>query len=165
MGGEILVESSPGKGSTFTLKIPYSPVNKTSTEDQKTINDITKEYKILIVEDDETNYMFYEALLEEELDIPYTLKHAYDGQEAIDLFNNNGNIFDLILMDIKLPRVNGYEASKTIKSIHPDIPIIAQSAYAKSVDNEKMKDAKFDAFLAKPVEKEDLISLIKRFLK
>jgi PAS domain S-box-containing protein len=161
MGGTILVESEFGKGSTFTLQVPYLPVEQNIPE--LDISD-KKIFNILIVEDDETNFMFYEALLEEELDFPYKLKHAYDGQEAIDLCSSN-NTFDLILMDIKLPRVNGYDATRIIKSTHPQIPIIAQTAYTIATRSDKFKNAKFDAFLDKPIDKEQLISLIKRFLK
>jgi PAS domain S-box-containing protein len=163
MGGQIIVESKPGEGSKFTVQIPYNP-SKEKNFNSAPASTETNIKHILVVEDDETNFMYFEALFEEELDFEYKLSHAIDGQEAIDLCKTE-DAPDLILMDIKLPNVNGYEAADKIKELHPDIPIIAQTAYASSIDKQRILNGNFNGYLTKPIEKEKAILLINKFVK
>lgn len=115
---------------------------------------------ILIAEDEEINYIFLaEALRETNAEI----LHARDGQEAINLFNQSKQI-DLILMDIKMPGVNGYDATCHIKEQKPDLPIIAQTAYALSGEKEQILNSGFDDYIAKPIKQEKLLEIIARHL-
>lgn len=118
------------------------------------------EKTILIVEDEETNSLYLESLLSINK-FKYLL--AVDGQQAIDIVNNNK--IDLILMDIKLPKLNGIEATEIIKKSHPNIPIIAQTAYAMSGDRERILAAGCDDYVSKPIEKDYLLLKINNLLK
>ncbi|WP_462318072.1 response regulator, partial [Marinilabilia sp.] len=95
----------------------------------------------------------------------YDLKilHAHDGQQVIDKTFENDNV-DLILMDLKMPKIDGLEATKIIKERKPSIPIIAQTAYATPADQQASYDSGCDAYISKPIEASRLIQLVKRFL-
>ena len=116
---------------------------------------------ILIVEDDETSYILLQALLE-----PYNcrLLYAADGNQAVGLCISNPEI-DLILMDLKLPLLSGYEATRQIRAFNPDVPIIAQTAYALSGDNEKAMAAGCNNYITKPIKKEELLAKIGMYLE
>ena len=117
------------------------------------------EKTILIVEDEETNSLYLESLLAIN---KYKYLLATDGEKAIEIVNNNK--IDLILMDIKLPRLNGLEATKIIKKKYPDMPIIAQTAYAMSGDKEKILAAGCDDYVSKPIDKDCLLKKIRDFI-
>jgi two-component system, cell cycle response regulator DivK len=116
---------------------------------------------ILIVEDDETSYILLQALLE-----PYNcrLLYASDGNQAVSLCISNPEV-DLVLMDLKLPLLSGYEATRQIRAFNPDVPIIAQTAYALSGDNEKAFAAGCNNYITKPIKKEELLAKIGLYLK
>jgi two-component system, cell cycle response regulator DivK len=116
---------------------------------------------ILIVEDDETSYILLQALLE-----PYNcrLLYAADGNQAVALCISHPEI-DLILMDLKLPILNGYDATRQIRAFNPDVPIIAQTAYALTGDNEKALDAGCNNYITKPIKKAELLAKINLYLK
>ncbi len=162
MGGEIWVESSPGKGSRFHFTIAHKPLNK---KEEKTMS-ITKELEkadkktILIVEDEYSNYFFLELMFSKMGITPIV---AHNGQEAIDICKSNPEI-DLILMDLKMPVLNGFEATKQIKAMRPELPIIAQTAYALSADKHKAIEAGCDDYLTKPIRKQDLMVALARYL-
>jgi two-component system, cell cycle response regulator DivK len=120
-----------------------------------------KKYTILIVEDDETSFILLQAILE-----PYNccLLNAADGNEAINMCEKHQNI-DLILMDLKLPVLDGYETTKKIKSLNNNIPVIAQTAYALAGDNEKAIAAGCNEYITKPINKDELLQKINMFLK
>ena len=127
---------------------------------RKIIPDPAKIYNILIVEDDETSYILLQALLE-----PYNcrLLYAADGNQAVSLCISHPEI-DLVLMDLKLPVLNGYEATRQIRAFNSDIPIIAQTAYALSGDNEKAFAAGCNNYITKPIKKEELVDKISLYL-
>lgn len=114
---------------------------------------------ILVAEDEEYNYLYLDELLNK-----LGLKHiqAKNGKEAIDICRENKNV-TLILMDIKMPVVDGYTAAQKIKEFSPKIPIIAQSAYALEHEREKFRDV-FDDYLAKPINKEIFLMTLRKFI-
>jgi PAS domain S-box-containing protein len=159
LGGSISVESEKGKGSTFMVEIPYKPVYKKvpSGKIKK-----QKNLSILVVEDEEVNYQYIEILLRKS---PYPLEiyHATSGIEAIEFCQKHPEV-KLVLMDLKMPGMNGFEASQKIKSFRPDLPILAQTAYSSEADQERAAEAGCDAFLSKPFKKEEFYHLIENFL-
>ena len=166
LGGHIDLDSDKNKGSTFYINIPYKPANSIKEGDSKentVANQSEHNYNILIAEDEEVNFLYLEALLEENEINNYTVIHAKNGQEAIDICLNNKNI-DLILMDIKMPIMNGHEASKKIKSKIPKLPIIAQTAYSTESEKRLALESGCDAFIAKPIKKEELYTLITQYI-
>ena len=121
--------------------------------------DMEKSSLILVAEDEEYNYLYLDELLNK-----LGLKHvqAKDGKEAIDICRENKNV-NLILMDIKMPVIDGYTAAQKIKEFSPKIPIIAQSAYALEHEREKFRDV-FDDYLAKPINKEIFLMTLRKFI-
>lgn len=115
---------------------------------------------ILIAEDEEMNFMFFEELLST---FNFNILHARDGLEAVNICKSNSNI-DLVLMDIKMPVKNGYEATTEIKKDYPELPVVAQTAYALPDDVEKAMEAGCDDFISKPINKEVLIRILRKFL-
>jgi len=116
--------------------------------------------KILIAEDEKTNYLFLEALLKR---TNATLIWAETGRNALEAVQNDSNI-DIVLMDIKMPEMNGYEATNEIKKIRPQLPIIAQTAYALAGEKEKILSAGCDDYLSKPIMGKVLLEKIDNFL-
>ncbi len=159
LGGEIYVQSEHGIGSTFYFTIPYNAANMSAlpTIDEK--NDI-KQHKVLVAEDEEYNYLFIEITLKE---MNIDVIHAKNGQESVDICKSNPDI-DLILMDIKMPVMDGHQAAKLIKEFRPALPIIAQSAYALEREVTKYEDV-FDSYLTKPINKEELKKSLAEVLK
>jgi hypothetical protein len=164
IGGTIKVSSDPGKGSTFSLLIQLSD-NSSDSPDVFQKNNTGKrpgKNTILIAEDDETNFFYMNALLSRESDSK--IIHAGNGREAVELFKGNNDI-KLILMDIKMPELDGFEATRQIKLIDPDIPILAITAYAMSGDEERVIAAGCDGYLSKPIKKEILLMKIAELVK
>lgn len=120
-----------------------------------------KNKTILVVEDEEFNRIYFEELLNQ---INCKVIVANNGVEAIEICQKNPKI-DLVLMDIKMPLMNGYEATKEIKKIRPNLPIIAQTAFALLGDKKKSLDNGCDDYVAKPVKKDVLIKLINKHLQ
>jgi PAS domain S-box-containing protein len=164
MGGKIEVESEAGKGSTFTFYIPYRPApdalseNSLSNTPRKKNN--WKGKKIIIAEDDFTNYKFLESLF---MPTGATLIHAHNGREAIDFFQSEPDT-DIILMDIRMPDVDGYEATLKIKSMKPEIPIIAVTAFAMEAEKKEIMDFQFDDYVSKPINNELLFSKMNQLM-
>jgi CheY-like chemotaxis protein/anti-sigma regulatory factor (Ser/Thr protein kinase) len=160
LGGEIRLESTKNVGTTVFLTLPYS----TSTFSSKPKN-LTNAIKgegmpvILIAEDDNSNYLYIKMLLRNECK---TLR-ASEGQEAVDLCKKHPEI-NLVLMDIKMPVMNGIEATRIIKSFRNDLPIIAVTAFAQSGDEFKIKAAGCNEYISKPINKGELLSLIQKHL-
>jgi CheY-like chemotaxis protein len=116
--------------------------------------------KILVAEDDETNYLYMQTLLEIE---GYQILRAANGREAIHAVKVDPDI-SLVLMDIRMPDVNGYVAAAEIKSLRPELPIVAQTAYALTDDKEKVVQAGCDDYLAKPIMKDDLLAMVTKYI-
>ncbi len=115
--------------------------------------------KILIAEDEKTNYLFLEALLKR---TNASLVWAETGRAALDAVINDPGI-NIVLMDIKMPEMNGYEATHEIKKIRPTLPIIAQTAYALAGEKEKILSAGCDDYLSKPIMGKVLLEKINKF--
>ncbi|SDW75087.1 PAS domain S-box-containing protein [Lutibacter oricola] len=167
LGGDIFLESEKGAGSTFSVKIPHKPGNENIVINTK-IKEETKEskkntYTILIAEDEEVNYLYLEAVLQETDSVNFDLIHAINGQESVDICKQNSNI-DLVLMDIKMPIMNGYEATEKIKTIHPKLPVIAQTAYSTEQDKELALKHGCNDFISKPIKKDKLEHIIFKYL-
>lgn len=117
-------------------------------------------YKILIVEDDDINYLYLSIALEPE---NFEISRAATGTEAINKLVEKKENFDLILMDIKLPGIDGFETSKIIRQSLPEIPIIAQTAYYMPNEQKKFHDAKINDVVFKPFTTEEIIEIIKKY--
>ncbi len=155
MGGEIWVESEPGKGSTFSFNIPYHPVQKTIEKESKTTIELSvdgKKLNVLVAEDEEVNFLYLNILLKK---YDFHIFRAHNGQEAVDFCSYEK--VDLVLMDIKMPKMDGYTAAKIIKEIKPKLPIIAQTAHAAQSEIELYRDV-FDDYITKPFTAEKLKS-------
>lgn len=118
------------------------------------------ERKILIVEDEESNFVLVEAYLSKGKPMIY---HCDNGKDAIEYCRTNKDI-DLILMDINMPELNGYEAASIIRGIIPDVPIIALTAYALDGDREKSINAGCSEYLSKPLDQYVFLETVNRFL-
>ncbi|MDP3313865.1 PAS domain S-box protein [Lutibacter sp.] len=164
IGGKIRVESEMMKGATFFITIPYKPINtisKNKDSKEKIISE-QKKYIILIAEDEEVNYLFFEILLMDEIKLPCTLIHAKDGVEAVEVCKNNPYI-NFVLMDLKMPKMNGLDATKLIREFRPNLPIIAQTAYSTIEDKKIAISAGCNDFISKPITKEMLENLLKKY--
>ena len=169
MGGTITFESEKGVGTTFVIRVPFKiDPDADKREEQKEVSEKSiKGLHILLAEDNELNMEIAEFVLQNE---GADVTKAWDGQEAVELFRNSEpGEFDVILMDIMMPVMNGYEAAKTIRSLNREdaktIPIIAMTANAFTEDRIKAKEAGMDEHVAKPVDMELLIKVIHRLVK
>lgn len=160
LGGTTRLESKKGEGSIFFVTIPYKPVFKGGTIDMDTSKN---KYTILIAEDEEMNFLYLETLLKDVIGLECKVIHAINGKEAIEICKKS-NAIDLVLMDLKMPVMNGHEAAKQIKEIYPNLPIIAQTAYSTSADKEKAALAGCDDFMAKPISHNTLSEILKEYL-
>nr|WP_295274066.1 ATP-binding protein [uncultured Blautia sp.] len=164
MGGTIAFESEEGAGTTFVIRIPFKiDLDVDKREEQKDISEKSiKGLHVLLAEDNELNMEIAEFMLRNE---GVAVTKAWNGQEAVELFRKSRTgEFDVILMDIMMPVMNGYEAAKTIRSMEREeakvIPIIAMTANAFTEDRLRAKEAGMDEHIAKPVDVELLVKII-----
>ena len=166
LGGEIGVDSKPDQGANFYFTLPLEQTTEALPSGakverpryQNNLKLATK--KILIAEDDSSNYMFLESLLRS---TEAELIWARNGQQAVDIHAGRDDI-DLILMDIRMPEMNGLQATEKIRSTDNDIPIIALTAFAFADDREKSVEAGCTEHLAKPVKIEELKRILQKYL-
>jgi CheY-like chemotaxis protein len=164
LGGDIRVDSELGKGTSvyFTLPITEKSVISVANPPDVVSSESEGDLKILVAEDDETNYFYLKAILSREGGM--TILHALNGQEAVDLYKSNPDI-SIILMDIKMPVMDGIEATRQIKLMNKNVPVIAITAFAMSGDEERVLQAGCDAYLSKPISKKNLLDKIELFTK
>lgn len=160
LGGSIKVESKKGEGSTFCFSIPaYWENDHKEIREKSTWKEPTKDKdKILIVEDDTFSFHFLYLALNATIQVI----HAQNGLQAVELCQSNPDI-KLVLMDIKLPKMNGLAATQEIKKFRKDMPIIAFTSYALAGDRKKCLDAGCDEYITKPLALDDLFRVLKRF--
>ncbi len=117
--------------------------------------------RVLFAEDEEINYLYIKEVLSySELEVV----HAWNGKELLDIFLKDSS-FDIILMDIKMPVINGYEAVVECKKINSKVPIIAVTAHALTGDKDKILSAGFDDYISKPVDEQSLLTVIHNKIK
>ena len=155
LGGTIHVESVDGAGSNFSFTIPYTPLHLPTADCQLPASPC-----ILIAEDDAMSALLLKKSLKDE---NFTFLCAENGWEAVELVQVHPEI-NLVLMDIKMPVMNGYEATKLIKEHRPLLPIIAQSAFTSKEERQKAKEAGCDDFITKPIRKDELLEKMQVFL-
>lgn len=161
MQGEITVESNVNKGTVFYLTIPLEPAQQTLKETAKEKENLELRYipeKVLVVEDNRVNQVVITTFLKK-LGIPYEL--AADGQRAVDMAHEN--FYDLILMDISMPIMSGFEATEKIREFNSDIAIFCLSANIFGEDKERAFKSGMNEFLEKPLRKADFILKINRY--
>jgi signal transduction histidine kinase/CheY-like chemotaxis protein len=162
LGGRISFNSVYGKGSTFSFTLPSVIVESVPSPKKKVLSDVSFHgtCKVLVTEDDSSNMKVLTHILDK---IGISFEVACDGAEALEVFKNHPEI-DLVLMDINLPVMNGYEAMHELKRLSPALPVVALTAHAMNTDKENALTAGFDGYITKPIDQLALIECLKKHL-
>ena len=164
LGGTITLESEFGKGSEFTVTIPVEGISGQKVSDATPVKSDAQpskpHLKILIAEDDPVGDQYLTILLSE---LKAEVLHAINGQDAVEICRENPDI-DVVMMDIRMPVMDGYEATRQIRAFNREVVIIAQTAFALSGDREKALEAGCNDYLSKPIKKNELMQVIHKTL-
>jgi signal transduction histidine kinase/CheY-like chemotaxis protein len=166
LGGHLWVESTPGEGSLFAFTIKTNIVINTTMMETTQVNNSSypfdfKEHTILIAEDIDFSFLYIEAVLRR---TGVKILWAQNGKEAIEHIKTNLDI-DLVLMDMHMPVLNGYEATSTISALRPGLPIIAQTAFVLPDDVKKCYAVGCSGYLAKPIRKDQLLNTLSEYFE
>lgn len=159
LGGQISVESEEGSGTTFKFTLPYVPTQLGGTTNDTEEPGKKDKLKVLIAEDNLSNFELFEAILRND----YQIIHAWNGKDAIDLFVEHQP--HIVLMDINMPKMNGYEATVKLRQISADVPIIAVTAYGFSNDEKQIRSNGFNDYSPKPLNPQKLKNQMIQLLK
>ena len=163
MGGDLNVYSEPGKGAEFFFSVPYEEQFVEVPDELVKIDRNSWDWShrtFLVAEDDPPNFFLLKETLKK---YAVNIIWAKTGKEAVDLFRENSATVDMVLMDVQMPEMNGYEATRLIKQINPVVPVIAQTAYAMAGEREASLRAGCDDYISKPIIMNELLFIINRF--
>lgn len=158
LGGQMRLESQEGCGATFFFTLPLK-VTSHKDENPARVPPKLNQPLILVAEDTKLNYLLVKTLLSK---LNVKLLHAWNGQEAVDLYEQHPEI-DIVIMDLNMPIMDGYQATTLLKKKNPSLPIVALSAYTLPQEIEKAQKHGFDAYLTKPVKVNDLDRILEEY--